>query len=80
LNDALKHLDHICQLLGNADHVGIGTDLDGGFGAEQSPKDLHSIADIAKIPSLLRERGFSESDVGKVAHGNFIDLLRKALP
>jgi membrane dipeptidase len=80
LNDALKHLDHICQLLGNADHVGIGTDLDGGFGAEQSPKDLHSIADIAKIPRLLRERGFSELDVGKVAHGNFIDLLRKALP
>ena len=80
LDDALKHLDHICQLLGNADHVGIGTDLDGGFGTEQSPKDLHSIADIAKIPSLLRERGFSESDVGKVAHGNFIELLRKALP
>ncbi|MFT6863556.1 MAG: membrane dipeptidase [Akkermansiaceae bacterium] len=80
LDDALKHLDHICELLGNADHVGIGTDLDGGFGTEQSPKDVQSIADLAKIPSLLRERGFSELDVEKVAHGNFMGLLRKALP
>jgi len=80
LDDALKHLDHICELLGNADHVGIGTDLDGGFGTEQSPKDVQSIADLAKIPSLLRERGFSELDVEKVAHGNFLELLRKALP
>ena len=31
------HIDHICQLAGNADHAAIGSDLDGGFGTEQCP-------------------------------------------
>jgi membrane dipeptidase len=78
LSTVLDHLDHICQIAGNANHIGIGSDLDGAFGTEQSPADLETIADLKKIPNLLRQRGYSESDVEKVMHGNWLNFLRKA--
>jgi membrane dipeptidase len=74
----IDHLDHICQLAGNADHIGIGSDLDGAFGKEQCPADLETIADLQKIPDLLRARGYSEEDVQKVMHGNWLRFLKKA--
>jgi membrane dipeptidase len=74
----LDHLDHICQLAGNANHIGIGSDLDGAFGKEQCPADLETIADLQKIPDLLRARGYSEEDVQKVMHGNWLRFLKKA--
>lgn len=74
--DALaNHIDHICQLLGNTQHVGIGTDLDGGFGNEQTPSDLKSIADLPKLWSILSSRGYSESDLQRISHKNFVDFL-----
>ena len=73
----LDHLDHICQLAGNANHIGIGSDLDGAFGKEQCPSDLESIADLQKIPDLLLARGYSEEDVQKVMHGNWLRFLKK---
>src|SRR5690606_15031253 len=45
LEHLLDHIDHVCQLAGNARHAAIGTDLDGGFGREQCPGDLDTIAD-----------------------------------
>lgn len=78
ISTVLDHLDHICQVAGNADHIGIGSDLDGAFGTEQSPQDLETIADLAKIPDLLLQRGYRESDVEKVMHGNWLNFLKKA--
>ncbi|MCM0059852.1 MAG: dipeptidase [Algoriphagus sp.] len=78
LNTLLDHFDHICQLAGNANHIGIGSDLDGAFGKEQCPSDLESIADLQKIPDLLRARGYSEEDVQQVMHGNWLRFLKKA--
>ncbi len=74
----LDHMDHICQLAGNADHIGIGSDLDGAFGKEQCPSDLDSIADLQKIPTLLQQRGYSPQDIEKVMHGNWLRFLKKA--
>ena len=74
----LDHMDHICQLAGNADHIGIGSDLDGAFGKEQCPSDLDSIADLQKIPTLLQQRGYSPVDIEKVMHGNWLRFLKKA--
>lgn len=76
---AINNIDHICQLAGNADHVAIGSDLDGAFGTEQCPYDLVTIADLQKIPVLLKNRGYSDSDIEKIANGNWIRFLRKAL-
>lgn len=78
LEHVIDHMDHICQLAGNARHVGIGTDLDGGFGREQSPQDLDTIADLARLPDMLRERGYTEPDVSGVMHGNWIRFLENA--
>ena len=78
LEKIFDHVDHICQLAGNAAHVGIGSDLDGAFGTEQCPGDMDTIADIGKIPMLLQKRGYSETDVEAVMHGNWIRFIRKA--
>lgn len=80
LRHLVDHLDHICQLAGNARHVGLGTDLDGGFGREQSPLDVDSIADLQKLPGLFRARGYSEADIAGILHGNFLRFLSEALP
>ena len=78
LNTLLDHFDHICQLAGNANHIGIGSDLDGAFGKEQCPSDLETIADLQKIPDLLLARGYSEEDVQQVMQGNWLRFLKKA--
>ena len=74
----IDHLDHICQIAGNALHVGMGTDLDGAFGREQCPYDLETIADLQKVPDLLRKRGYNEKDVDNIMHQNWINFLKKA--
>jgi len=78
LDVMIDHIDHICQLAGNADHVGIGSDLDGAFGREQCPYDLESIADLSKVPTLFSKRGYSAADVEKLMYGNWLRFLRKA--
>lgn len=78
LERMVDHIDHICQLAGNALHCGIGTDLDGGFGREQCPMDLETIADLQRLPELFRARGYSTADVQGMMHGNFIRFLRQA--
>ena len=78
LNQMIENIDHICQLSGNSNHVGIGTDLDGAFGVEQTPTDIDTIADLQKIPLMLKKIGFSESDVEKVMNQNFINFLKRA--
>jgi membrane dipeptidase len=80
LEKIVDHWDHICQLAGNADHVGIGSDLDGLFGTEQTPYDMDTIADLHKIAPLLRKRGYVQRDIYKILFGNFFRLLKTALP
>jgi membrane dipeptidase len=78
LDVMIDQMDHICQLAGNTLHVGMGTDLDGAFGREQCPYDLETIADLQKIPGLLKNRGYTGDDITNVMHGNFLRFLRKA--
>jgi len=78
IDTVLDHMDHICQVAGNANHIGIGSDLDGAFGTEQSPADLETIADLQKIPDLLRKRGYSDKDINKVMGENWLNFLKRA--
>ncbi|HVI49455.1 MAG TPA: membrane dipeptidase [Chitinophaga sp.] len=78
LDVMIDHLDHICQIAGNALHIGIGSDLDGAFGKEQSPYDLETIADLQSIPERLKKRGYSDEDITNVMHGNWLRFLRNA--
>lgn len=78
IDTVIDHIDHVCQLAGNSLHAAIGTDLDGGFGREQSPCDLDTIADLQKIPAKLASRGYAEADINNIMHGNWLRLLHAA--
>ena len=80
LADVADQIDYVCQLTGSSRHAAIGSDLDGGFGREQTPMDLETIADLARLPEMLRARGYSEEDARGIAHGNFLRFAREALP
>jgi len=74
-----NHIDHMSQLLGTTKHIGIGTDLDGGFGTEQTPSDVDTISDVRKLIEILRQRGYSEDDLKGICHGNFLRIVRESL-
>jgi len=80
LSHLVDHIDHVCQIAGSAAHAGIGSDLDGAFGTEQTPADLDSIADLVRIPELLCDRGYSPADLEGIRSNNFLKFLRSALP
>jgi membrane dipeptidase len=76
LEHAVAHIDHICQTTGSARHVGIGSDLDGGFGADDIPAEMDSAADLPLIAKALRERGYADADIANIMGGNWLNLLR----
>ncbi len=76
----VDHIDHICQLAGNSRQVMIGSDLDGGFGKEQCPADLDTIADLQKLDEILADRGYSKTDINNIFSQNGIQFLKKNLP
>jgi membrane dipeptidase len=78
LEHLVNHMDHICQLAGNARHCGVGTDLDGEFGREQSPADLDTIADVPRLAEILASRGYSQENIAGIFHGNFVRFLENA--
>jgi membrane dipeptidase len=73
-------MNHIRDLAGNARNIAIGSDLDGGFGLESTPAELDTVADLQKFGPVLRESGYSESDVANILSGNWIRVLERALP
>ncbi|TAM94586.1 MAG: peptidase M19 [Chitinophagaceae bacterium] len=78
LENVVNHIDHICQMAGNSLHSALGTDLDGGYGREQCPKDIGTIADLQKIPDILKIRGYTEKDIENIMYKNWIRFLDKA--
>lgn len=80
ISSLADHIDHICQLAGNSRHAAIGSDLDGGFGTEQSPDGLDSIADLQKLDTILAARGYSPDDVALILGRNWIRFFEQHLP
>jgi membrane dipeptidase len=78
LGAVVDHVDRVCQLAGDARHAGLGSDLDGGFGREQSPLDLDTVADLGRFGDLLRRRGYAEGDVDGILYGNWVRFFRSA--
>lgn len=79
LVDLVAHIDHICQIAGDARHVGIGTDFDGGFGWAAVPAEIDTIADLQKLAPLLAERGYSTEDIAAILGRNWQHHLEKTL-
>lgn len=80
LSVVVDHIDHICQIAGNCLHVGIGSDLDGGFGNEQTPHELRRYADLHKLEELLTQRGYGAEDIASIFYGNWLRFFEKNLP
>jgi membrane dipeptidase len=80
LDVVAAHIDHICQLAGDATHAGIGSDFDGGFGVQSVPPEIDTIADLQKLAPLLVNRGYSEADVANILGLNWLNYLQKNLP
>jgi membrane dipeptidase len=78
LEAMVDHIDRVCQLAGNSRHAAIGTDLDGGFGREQSPRDLDTIADLQRVPDMLRARGHKPDAIQGIMYGNWVRFFREA--
>jgi len=80
LRTLIRTIDHVCQRAGDAQHVGIGSDFDGGFGAEATPAGIDTVADLQKVADGLRQIGYAPADVEAVLSGNWLRILRQALP
>jgi membrane dipeptidase len=80
LTAVADHIDHVCQLAGNVKHSAIGSDLDGGFGYEQTPRDFNKITDLQKLAGILSERNYSDADINLIFHGNWLRFFKEALP
>lgn len=76
----VDHIDHVCQLAGNHRHVAIGTDLDGGYGSEQSPLEINTIADVQKFADVLDRRGYTTTAVNDIFHSNWLRFFSEHLP
>lgn len=80
LEDVTASIDHVCQVIGDARHVGLGSDFDGGFGLNKTPAGLDSVADLRLIGDALHARGYDSEDVDAILGGNWLRVLRRALP
>jgi membrane dipeptidase len=80
LQAVVAQIDHICQIAGSAQHVGFGTDFDGGFGCQATPVEIDTIADLQKIAPLLSERGYSAQDIEAILGQNWLRVLQEVLP
>jgi len=80
LADVVEHLKHMCDLIGDAKHVGIGTDMDGGFGGENIPEEIKTSADLPKIADALHAAGFATADIESILGENWVRFFRENLP
>jgi membrane dipeptidase len=80
LGDVVAAIDHVCQVVGDAAHVGLGSDFDGGLGADDTPPELDSVADLQRIGPALREGGYDEDHIEAILGGNWLRVLEGALP
>ena len=77
LQHVAAHIDHVCQLLGTSRHVGIGSDMDGGFGLQDTPAEINSSADLPRLAQVLAERGYGREDIEAIMGLNWIERLRR---
>jgi membrane dipeptidase len=80
MDAVVRHIDYVCQLLGDARHSGIGSDFDGGAGVEITPEPFDTIADLERIADALRGRGYSDEDIAGIMGANFLRAFSAALP
>ncbi len=79
LADLVTHVRHICDLAGDAKHVGLGTDMDGGLGRDQIPQEIRTSADLPRVAEALSGQ-FKDDEIADILGKNWIEFFRRALP
>ena len=74
LQELVDHIDHVVELIG-VDHVGIGTDFDGGGGVE----GCNDVSEMPNITEELLKRGYSEEDIQKIWGGNIMRVFSRVI-
>ncbi len=74
------HIDHVCQLAGNADHAAIGGDTDGQGGVEGAPAEVDTVADYQRLADILTRRGYDQSAIEQIMFGNWLRFYTQWLP
>ncbi len=80
LDRVVDAIDAVCQITGDVRHAGLGTDFDGGQGAETAPAEIDTIADLPKLAAALTHRGYDGDAVEAIMGGNWLRLMRRHLP
>ncbi|MGA3067339.1 MAG: membrane dipeptidase [Tepidisphaeraceae bacterium] len=80
LADVTLHIRHICDLLGSANYVGLGTDMDGGLGRNEIPVEIETSADLPRVADALHDGGFSDADIHRIMAENWVDFFKGRLP
>ncbi len=71
IDEAIAHVEHVCEIMGHRRGVGMGSDLDGGISANDLPAGINAPRDFEKLAAALLRRGWSEVDVDAFAWGNW---------
>ena len=79
LQDVIAHIDHICNIAGSAAHVGLGTDMDGGFGRDQIPAEIQTSVDLPRVAEALSKHGFPDTDIEGIMSRNWLNFFKKNL-
>ncbi len=80
LDTVANHIDHVCQLAGNADHAAIGGDTDGQGGVDGAPHEIDTVSDYQRLGPILSARGYSDVDVAKIMYRNWQRFYEEHLP
>lgn len=69
--EAVDHVEHVCMIAGGRGHVGLGSDMDGGFSALKLPEGIDLPSDLWKVAEELSRRGWGDADLQAFAWGNW---------
>ena len=80
LSRVAEAMHHTAQVAGTHEVVAVGSDFDGGFGADEAPTGLDTIADLPRLADPLNDLGFSDDEIRDMLGRNWIRFLERALP
>jgi membrane dipeptidase len=72
--ELVDHIDHVIKVAG-IEHIGIGTDFDGGGGVD----GCDDVSQMIRVTEELLRRGYSEPDIGRIWGGNFLRVFGQAI-
>lgn len=79
VDQAIAHVEHVCELAGHRGAVGLGSDMDGGFSANDLPEGINRPADLTRLADALADRGWTKEEIDGFAHGNWARFFESTL-